>query len=250
MLAPETKRWFPFLQPRADAKLRLVCLPHAGGGASFYRPWAPLLPPNVELCAGQPPGRETRFAEPAFKRVEDYVASLVTALQPLLDRPFALFGHSMGALMAFEVARALRARGLPAPARLFVSAFRAPHLSALDERTHDLPEPEFIAYLRKLEGTPEEVLTNAELRELFLPLLRRDFELLDYYQHSPGEPLDVPIGAFAAARDTHARPADLEAWREHTRTFLGLRVFQGGHLYPGTEREPLVRAVLEHLPRP
>lgn len=250
MLPAETKRWFPFYKPSATCELRLICLPYAGGGASVFRTWASALPPSVELCAAQPPGRETRFSEPAFTRAGDYVASLLAALRPLTDRPYALFGHSMGALMAFEVSRALRAQGLPLPARLFVSAKKAPHLTHTEEPAYHLPDAEFADYLRKLEGTSEEVLANPELRELFFPVLRKDFELRDSYAYQAGPPLDVPLRALGGVADAHVGKADLEAWREHTRSFLGLHLFPGGHLYLGKQRDALLGLMLPDLLRP
>ena len=243
------KRWFPHAKPRANAALRLFCLPYAGGGASVYRLWGSVFPESVEIWAVQPPGRETRFTEPGFTRVRDYASALVTAIRPLLDRPFAFFGHSLGALMAFETIRTLRAQGLPLPVRLFASARRAPHLPHTTELVHALPEPQLIDHLRRLGGTPEAVLTNVELRQLMLPVLRRDFEVLETYEHQPEPPLDVPLRAFGGEGDALAPTETLQAWGQHTRSFLGVRSFPGGHFYLNDVREPLVRAILEDLPR-
>jgi surfactin synthase thioesterase subunit len=243
------KRWFPYAKPRANAALRLFCLPYAGGGASIYRLWGNMFPESVEVWPVQPPGREMRYNEPAFTRAREYASALVTAIRPLLDRPFAFFGHSLGALMAFETTRALRAQGLPLPVRLFPSARRAPHLPHNAELVHALPEPQLIDHLRRLGGTPEEVLANAELRQLVLPVLRRDFELLETYEHQPEPPLDVPMRTFGGLGDTHAPAEALQAWGQHTRSFLGVRSFPGGHFYLHDGREPLIRAILEDLPR-
>ncbi len=250
MLTPETKRWFPYARPLPSPRLRLFCLPYAGGGASLFRPWASLLPSGVELWAAQPPGRETRFGEPAFTRAAAYVASLSEAVRPLLldGVPYAFFGHSMGALMAFELARALRTQPVPQPRMLFVSARQAPHLPP-HQRAHDLPEPEFIEYLRRLQGTPEAVLENEELRAIIFPLLRRDFEVLELYEYRPEPPLDVPLRALGGLEDRPVGLAQLEAWREHSRAFLGVRQLPGGHLYLNEDRERLIRAIVEDLPR-
>ena len=136
------RSWFAFQAPRPDARLRLFCLPYAGGGASFYRPWIERLAPDVHVHPVQLPGREARLREHAFERIEPLIASLADVLGAHLDRPFALFGHSMGALIAFELARELRRRQAPVPVRLLVSGHPAPQLPRSESTRHALPEPE------------------------------------------------------------------------------------------------------------
>ncbi len=179
------------------ARARLFCLAHAGGGASFFRPWAAALPSHIELCAVQLPGREQRFAEPCFEALEPLLDALIPALTPLFDWPFALFGHSLGALVAFELARRLEAAGTP-PLGLAASAFRAPHLPA-ERRLSELPDTEFVAEIAGLGGMPGELLDHPELLETILPALRADFAIAERYRFAPGPKLAVPVAAMAAA---------------------------------------------------
>lgn len=227
--------------------MRLICLPHAGGGSTAYARWAAELPKAIEPWPAQLPGRESRFNEPAFKRVEPLVEPLAQAVRPLLDRPYALFGHSMGALLSFELARAMRRLGLPAPVCLFVSAHAAPDVPLRREDAHTLPTPQFVEYVRSLGGTPPEILANEELLELMLPLLRSDFELLETYVPPTGPPLECPIRVFGGDRDPSVTREDLEAWRGHSERFLGVRILPGGHFYLQEQRAPLLRWIAEDL---
>ena len=166
---------------------RLFCFPYAGGGASIYRQWASKLPVWIEVCAFQLPGREIRMREPGHTDLRSAVEEVADTIHSLLDKPFYLFGHSMGSAISFELARLLRRSGLPQPRHLFVSARRAPQLPQPKEDIHVLPEREFLASIKKLGGTPEEVLKNEELMELFLPTLRADFTLLETYKYVPAD---------------------------------------------------------------
>lgn len=239
--------WFRNSKTNPGAQLRLICLPHAGGGATAYARWAAELPKTIELWPAQLPGRESRFNEPALKRIEPLVDQLAQAVRPLLDRPYAVFGHSMGALVGFELVRALRRLGLPAPVCLFASAHAAPGLPLRHEITYTLPTPQFIAYVRSLDGTPQEILENEELLELMVPLLRSDFELLETYVPPPGPPLECPVRVFGGDRDPSVSLEDLEAWREHSQRFLGVRTLPGGHFYLQEQRAPLLRWIVEDL---
>ena len=233
--------------PAPEASVRLFCFPYAGAGASVFRSWAALLPPWVELCAVQLPGRETRVAEPPRRRLDDLVREASAALAPLLDPPYAFFGHSLGALLAFEVCRAFRQAGWPLPQQLLVSAHAAPQLAYLRRLLSRLPDPQLLQELRRYQGTPEAVLQNAELMRLLLPVVRADFELLDTYAYSPEPALEIPICAFAALDDTEVRFADVAAWREQTVTTFGLRQYLGGHLFLLRSAADVVNAVCNEL---
>ncbi|HOA25295.1 MAG TPA: alpha/beta fold hydrolase [Aggregatilineales bacterium] len=236
------------MTPRANgaARLRLFCLPHAGGGASTYHTWAGLLPPDVEVCAVQLPGRETRISEPPMTDLPSLVEALAGALLPCLDRPFALFGHSMGALLGFELARVLEAQGLRAE-RLFVSAHRAPHLPDRDEPISTLPEPDFLNEIRRLNGTPPEVLADDELRALVLPVLRADFAMIEAYTYREGEPLSSPITALGGLADGSVTREELEAWGAHTRAGFVVRMFPGDHFYIQSARPLLMQIIAREL---
>lgn len=243
--------WFPYRSQRPDARVRLYCFPFAGGGASAYRGWAAALPEAIEVWPVQPPGREGRIQEPAFTRVEPLVAALAAALEPDPGggRPFAFFGHSMGTLIAYELARALARERRPGPAHLFVSAHRAPQQPPREDPIHGLPEPEFRERLRQLNGTPEEVLEHPELMELLGPLLRADFALNETYEHRDGPPLACPLTAFGGEADPDVTPADLRLWAERTSGPFRLHVYPGDHFFlhhgPGQAlREQLARELL------
>lgn len=172
MNSSTTGKWISRPRPNPRARLRLFCIAHAGGGASAFRGWADALPPEVEVCLVQLPGRENRLMEKPFDRLDPLVAALTDAVRPWLDLPWALFGHSNGALIGFELARLLRERGLPGPRHLFASGRRAPDVPPQSRLTGHLPDDEFLADLGELGGLPRELLENREIMQMLLPLLR------------------------------------------------------------------------------
>ena len=248
--ASATGPWLAVPRPNPSAPSRLFCFPYAGGGASVYRRWADTFPPSVELCAIQLPGRETRFEEPTFDRLPPLVEALGRALGPALDRPFTFFGHSLGALVNFELTRWLRRLGRPLPARLLVSARRAPQLPSHEPPIHALPEPAFRRKLRRLDGTPAAVLDNDELMALVLPVLRADFAVGETYAYTPEAPLDVPVTAFAGRGDPLASPEQMEPWRDQTTAAFRLQVFPGGHFFLNTATAALLEAVARECAAP
>ena len=236
------------VSPQPDVRLRIFCLPYAGGGASIYRPWVRQLPREVQVCPIQLPGREERLSETLFTRVPPLVSALAEALTPHMDHPYVLFGHSLGALLAFELARELRRRELPAPRHLYVSAARAPHLPPREQAVHALPEPEFLAELcRRYGSMPAAVLQSAELMAMLLPILRADMALLETYQHQSEPPLPCPIGALTGLEDPHVRREEVAAWREHTSGGFTLQLLPGGHLYLKDDPTAVPRALARGL---
>jgi medium-chain acyl-[acyl-carrier-protein] hydrolase len=232
---------------RATA-LRLFCFPYAGGGGSVYMPWARQAPAGVEVCAVQPPGRESRLNEPPCTRIPELIDAALGALQPYLDLPFAVFGHSMGALLAFEFARRVRRAGGPTPVRLFVSGHRAPDLPRHHAAIAHLSDAEFVAEIRRrYAGVPTEILEQPELLALFLPCLRADMSLIEHYRCEADEPLDCPISAYGGRDDAEAGEAELGAWRAHTRAGFTVQRFPGGHFYLRHARTELLTAVCGDL---
>lgn len=242
-----TDRWLAYREPNPRARLRLFCLPYAGGGASVYRGWGQSLPADVEVCPVQLPGRESRLREAPFAHWQPLVEALAEVLPPHFDLPFAFFGHSMGALLSFELARTLRRRGGPQPLHLFVSGRRAPQLPAREEPIHQLPEPQFIEKLRELNGTPEEVLQHAELMRLLLPILRADFGINETYDYVEEAPFDFGISAFGGLGDTDVTKEDVELWKTHTRGRFRIRMLPGDHFFVHSGRDLITEALSRDL---
>ncbi|MEU4244964.1 alpha/beta fold hydrolase [Actinoplanes sp. NPDC026619] len=186
---------------------------------------------RAEIWAVQPPGRENRRTEQVFRRLDRLVPALADHLTPALDRPYALFGHSMGALLAFELCRELRRRNAPQPARLFVSAHRAPDLPRWRPRASTLPPGEFRARLTEMAGPSSVGRTDPELLDFLAPMIRADFELCETYRYLPQEPLTMPLTCFAAVDDPEVRVDEMLAWQRHTTEPYQVYPFTGGHLF-------------------
>lgn len=240
-------RWLTNFKERPDARSTLFCFPYAGGNAATFRPWQEALPAFVQLAAVQPPGRGERLSEPPFKRLPDMVQELGPALLPFFNKPFAFFGHSMGALILFELTRWLRRTENPMPAHLFVSGRRAPQVPDPLPPSHDLPEPEFIERLRELKGTPPEVLDHPELMQLMLPLLRGDFSVCETYDYQVEPPLNCPISAFGGLGDEEVPREQLEPWRAQTTAAFSLHMLPGDHFFLHTEQRDLIRVINQNL---
>lgn len=240
--------WIVCHRPNSQASGRLFCFPFACGAALTYRMWGSDLPPEVEVCAIQLPGRESRIREAPFANAKPLVQALSSAILPYLDKPFAFFGHSMGALIAFELTRELRrGQGLQ-PFCLFVSSRYAPHLNQPDPPMHNLPDDEFISRLREYGGTPEEILNNAEIMSLLMPTLRADFSVNETYTYLDERPLDCPISAFAGVHDRIPHHM-IEEWKAHTVSEFSLRIYPGDHFYLISSRNRLLRALYQNLMR-
>ncbi len=215
-MRPTSNPWTTCYRSSRPARVRLFCFPYAGGSASIFRAWSSGLAPEIELCAVHLPGRERRMMEPPFTRLAPMVETLAQSLEPQMDLPFAFFGHSMGALISFELARRLRLEGQRGPDHLFVSGHRAPQLPPPRPPIYQLPEQEFVEELRRFEGTPEEILQNVELLQLLIPALRADFEVVGTYSHAAEAPLDCPISVFGGREDSEVSEEELENWRDQT----------------------------------
>lgn len=209
-------QWVAMPESNPQARVRVFCLPYAGGGATAYYSWMGRLPKNIELCRILIPGRETRFNDPPYSDLQILVEAIVEALLPLFDIPFAIFGHSMGSFIGFELARKLRKLHNIEPVHLFVSARRAPQIPDPEPPTSQLSDVDFIDHVGKFNGTPEAVIQSQELMELFLPVLRADFSILETYRYRKEPPLDCPITAFGGLSDHKYHRWEIEAWREQT----------------------------------
>lgn len=231
--------WFLVPVPRPAARLRLLCWPYAGGRGALFRSWTAALPEDVELWAVQLPGRVPRLREPALVDARALVAQVGAALLPHLDRPFALFGHSMGALLAYETGLWLERVGHP-PVHVLVSAHRAPHLPLGNEPIHGLDDAAFVTRLAELGGTPPEILAHRELMDLMLPSLRADIELVETYRHAGDGPTSARLTVFGGSHDVQVRPAELAAWQDHARSKLEHVTISGDHFFIHSAEQELL----------
>jgi medium-chain acyl-[acyl-carrier-protein] hydrolase len=239
--------WISRPRPNPGAPLRLFCFPYAGGGASIYREWPAYLPTDIDVVAIQLPGREERVCEPAFSNASELCLQLAAVLAPYLDRPFALFGHSMGGLIAFELARLLRTIGAPSPIHLFVSAHSGPRKVNSFPPVAGMSDDELAALLRRLGGTRDEVLADAEMMRLVLPLMRCDLTVCESYRYVLAEPLACPISVFGGILDKIVRRPDLQAWDAETSGVFRARMFPGGHFFFDDLKPRVLQALSDDL---
>ena len=243
MAEPSPDLWLQRPRPApADPALRLLCFPYAGGGAAVFRPWQAALPPWVEVLAVKLPGRESRFGEPPAASLPALLEAMVPALLPRLDRPFALFGHSMGALISLGLARRLRALHGLLPAHLFVAGHVAPHRRD-EPPIHRLPDGEFVAEIRRRYGDQGGALDEPELLELLLPTLRADVALNTLAEFPPEPPLACRLTAIGGRRDATVAAADLEAWREYATGEFRRHEIEGDHFFLNHCRDDVLRII-------
>jgi medium-chain acyl-[acyl-carrier-protein] hydrolase len=239
------------------ATLRLVALPYAGGGAAPYYRWRQTLDSRIELVPIQLPGREGRISEPPLTDLGTLVTEIANAMTPVLDRPYAILGHSMGGTIAFELAREMRRRSERLPELLIVAASAAPHQQQSEQSMSSLSDDAFIAEMnRRFHGIPSAVLEHKELLQLLLPALRADMALLETYKFLDEPPLDLEILALGGTEDRAVSRTQLAEWRRHTSANFSQRMFPGGHffLFPASERSPAevpaaVRTIADRLSR-
>jgi medium-chain acyl-[acyl-carrier-protein] hydrolase len=229
------------------SKVLLISFPHAGGSAASLNGWVRRLPAEIGLERVQLPGRDPSGAERPHRSIERLMPDLSAKLLPRLDRPFALYGHSLGALVAYEFARSVRAKGLAGPVALFVSGRRAPQCPLLLSPLYDLPDELLIRRLAEFGGTPDGLMRHAKWREHLLPALRADLEMSDRYEYRSERPLDCPIFAFRGVADDIASPAELCAWREQTTGPFVMETLSGQHFFDNDGIERLTTAVISHL---
>lgn len=233
--------------PAGPRRLQLFCFPYAGGSASGFLPWRTGLAADVELCAVQLPGRGARLAEPPLRDLDGLLAALASVIREQARPPFAFFGHSLGALVAFELTRRLRRARLPMPERLIVSAASAPPCRGPSRRLHELDDDALLQALRDYNGSPPEALAHRELMELLLPAIRADFALLHDYRYGAEAALNLPITVLAGRRDTHVPAGSLEGWQECSTVPVRQRWFEGDHFFLHTEIHSVLTVVNAEL---
>jgi surfactin synthase thioesterase subunit/glycosyltransferase involved in cell wall biosynthesis len=248
MRAPDGRNaWFPTADRSPAGALRLFCFPHAGGGASAFHSWSALLPGSIAVCPARLPGRESRAAETPAADMASLVGALADAIEPYLDGPFAFFGHSMGAVVAFELSRALREAGRPLPVCLVASGARAPQFRLGHVPPPEPTDEEFLGQLRRLEGVPGEVLDNPGLLKVILPALRADAALYRKYVYAEGRPFAFPIRAYGGVEDPNVTAEHVRAWACQTTGSFAARMFPGGHFFLNTDRDAFLQALAADL---
>lgn len=246
--SPDDGLWCRRFHPAPDAAARLVCFPHAGGSASFYRPVSAALSPAVDVLSVQYPGRQDRRCEPGIDSVAELADRVFQALLPSADRPLTFFGHSMGAVVAFEVARRFDSAGRT-PLRLFASGRRAPsrHRDS-DGRTRS--DEEILAELRELSGTDARVFGDEEILRMVLPAIRSDYRAVDTYRCPPGASVRCPVSVLVGDGDPETTLDEARAWAGHTTGGFEMRVLPGGHFYLNDRADDVLRLLADHFRQP
>jgi len=239
--------WFQCGIPHNQIDLKMFCFPYAGGTALVFRKWGDFLPSTVQVIPVELPGRGPRLRDIPFVSMPALIDELSEVIWPLLDRPFAFFGHSMGAVIAFELARALRRKYGCEPQTLFVAGRRAPQVPNSEPATYHLPKDEFIKELIDLDGTPKEVIGNEELMEVMIPLLRADFQLIQTYEYTVDTPLRCPITVYGGLQDHHVPRDTLSPWKEMTISKFALHMLPGDHFFIRSSQNLLLGSLAREL---
>jgi len=236
--------WVECYKPNPQARLRMFCFPYAGGAAQVFRSWQMDLPSSVEVFPVQLPGRWTRIKERPFTKIESLVETLSSELLPYFDRDYVFYGHSLGALISFELARVLRTKSRLGPRLLMVSARRAPQVIRSDIPIYSLPDDEFIEQvIKRYAGVPKVVLEEPELLKILLPALRADLEMFETYKYVHMPPLSCPIVAFGGKEDPNAKEEELGRWREQTTEWFDLKTFGGDHFFLQSSQKELLENI-------
>lgn len=239
--------WWPQPKRNSLTNLRLFCFPYAAGNVQIFNSWQDALPATVEVCPIQLPGRGNRLREASFTRLLPLVSDVADDLLPYLHEPFAIFGHSLGAMVAFELARHLVREHSIQPTNLFVSGYPAPQIPQSKCYRYDLTESELIEELRRLNGTPKEVLDHPELMQLLIPMIRADLEMIRTYVYADTVPLSCPITAFGGLQDERIMREDLAAWHMQTTAAFSVRMFRGDHFFIHTSQRLLLQIIARKL---
>ncbi len=232
--------------PLPHVRCRLFCFPHGGAGVGAYREWPGNLPPGVEVCTVEYPGRDSLISEPPITELSLLVEGIVAAISPCLYEPYVLFGHSVGALVAFELARAL-SKHRQTPKLLVVSGHQAPHLSSQREPIHDLPDDEFLEEIKSFDPLESALVHSEELAELLLPALRADIKLHEDFKLKQLPKLTIPLAICGGLDDPEVSREELAGWARHTTEGHLLQLFPGGHFYLRESRAELLQMISELL---
>ncbi|GAA0553123.1 alpha/beta fold hydrolase [Paractinoplanes ferrugineus] len=240
-----TETWLRRYGSAPQAPHRLICLPHAGGSATFYHPVALALAPSVDVLAVQYPGRQDRRNEPFTATIQELAEQIVPAVRQVADRPLTFFGHSMGSTVAFEIVRQLQAEGI-AVSGMFVSGRFAPSVDR-GERVHEMSDAGVLAELRRLDGTDARMFDTPDIVEMIMPALRNDYRAIETYKYLPGPPLTCAVYALLGDADPKVNAAEMRAWAGHTTGPFTFTTFAGGHFYLTHHMPAILAAITAHI---
>lgn len=249
MTTDQSDLWIRRYHRSPESSIKLLCLPHAGGAASSFFELSKALAPMIEVLAVQYPGRQDRRTEPVLTDIGALADAVVAAVRYESDQPLAIFGHSMGAVIGFEVARRLERAGAP-PSVLIVSARRAPDATSQRTQLHARTDAEVIAELRTLSGTRDDFLGDEEIVRMIMPAIRGDYTAVETYRYVEGQVLSCPVHAFVGDSDPRVQPGEVHGWAAHTSSAFDVKVFSGGHFYLHDTRGPVEQAILDCCLRP
>ncbi|MEX2963534.1 thioesterase II family protein [Microbulbifer sp. TYP-18] len=240
--------WLVNYTNRPTAEVRLICFHYAGGSASAYRNWPKFLSANVDLLGVQLPGREGRYQEDFITNFDELIGKVVVALEPVIDKPYVVFGHSMGSLMSFECLRQIGSKGLPLPLFYIPAGRRSPQFPEDEPPIAHLPEGDFLtALLKEYEDNLGDVLRNKDLREVFIPQLRADFKLCENYCYREKEKLNCPIYAFGGEQEQKLGEKEIQGWAAHTNCEFFAKRFPGDHFFIHKSESMVVREINRYL---
>ncbi|GAB3440718.1 alpha/beta fold hydrolase [Streptomonospora sediminis] len=238
--------WFRRFQPAPQSAVRLVCLPHAGGSASFYLPMARALSPEIDVVCAQYPGRQDRLREQCIDTIDGLADELFAAVQPWCDRPIAIFGHSMGATLGFELTRRIEAESSATVTRFFASGRRAPS-AFRDETVHQRDDDGIIAELQRLSGTDTRILGDEEILRMALPAIRADYRAAETYRYQGGPALRCPVTVLAGDADPKTTADEARQWKEHTEAECDVHLFSGGHFFLADHQAEILDLITDRL---
>jgi medium-chain acyl-[acyl-carrier-protein] hydrolase len=241
------KKTIKVFRPNFESSFRLFCFPFAGGSASFFGDWQPILSQSgIETCAIQFPGREERISERLLTNVDEIVSEVIEAMENFQDKPFAFFGHSMGTLISFEVARKLRLLKMRKPTMLFMSSGKAPQIQPR-RILHTLSNDSFLLKIKELGGIPDIIMENEDLLNIYVPILRADFKMIETYRYMYSHPLDTKIVAYGGRIDEEVKYEDIVAWESHSLKPLKINMYDGNHFYLRNYREKVIENIIDHI---
>lgn len=240
--------WISIPKVAKDAKIRVFFFPFAGGGAGIYYQWAKDFPSNIEVCCVNLAGREKRFLEKAESNFSNLISDLYRAILPYTNKPFAFFGHSMGALISYELAILFRKNSNILPSCLFLSARSAPHIKHNQEHIHNLPDDLFVERLHKrYNGIPSVIMSEKDLLNLFLPTLRADIKMVELHEHKEKEALSCPIVAFCGSEDNIATKENVSSWKDYTLSNFDIEIIEGDHFFINTSKSIIINKIISTI---